>query len=234
MKIIGGLSIPRHYVNLGILTRNATFAKSSIATMTLYREELDELPFFESKFNRGPEFQQNRAILFADRDGLGFDLSNGGLQYPVMNITPDHNLKALQNEYGGFAIANNYSLEDLLEYLGFGHNLSLADLKKLRAILINRKELKKLAIPFGYRKINISKTNRLDWEQKPHMGSEYYKFLSGEIPSHEKCIFDKEVPPVIEAQIGPVDLFKLLLEAESIGYGVPSKEERAVAKVHRR
>lgn len=230
MKITDGISIPRELVKVGIVTQDAIFTKGSIcANLMLYGKEIEALPFYSDSLSNP---KKTRGILFGiDEDKMAVDLINdtAGIKYPAMNITP--NLVELQREYDGFAIAENYSLETLLKYLNFPEEMTISELEKLRKILISKKELRKLAVPCGYGKIDTRKTCILDYEQEGKLGfNEYYKFIGKEVSDNERVVFDKNVPAKIKQQIYPARVFELLVQNRSLGYDVTDNIEYKIAQ----
>lgn len=223
------ITIPRNLVKVGLVTRNATFCREGMgANKALDGKEIDLLPFY---VNDMVDYKKIRGILFGvDQDKMAIDLINNTLiDYPVMNITPE--LSKIQKRLNGFAVSDNYSLETLLEYLDFPEEMTVYELRKLRDILISKKQLRKLALPCCYGKINIWKTNILDYQQEVKLGlGEYYKFIGEGKHENDRCVFDKNVPDLIFQQIYPKDLFKLLVQNQKLGYTITDKEENDVVQ----
>lgn len=219
-----GISIPRKLVRVGVLTKDATFTKSSLpANKVLNGTEIDKIPY---RVYFAADVKKLRGVLFGvNQDKMAMDLLNyeSGIEYPAMNITP--NFYDQQKHFNNLVVADNYSLSTLLEYLGFPEELSDYHFKKLSKILTNKKELKKLAIPCAYGKINTRLTDRLDYEQELKLAGNYYKFTGTRFFDNERCYFDKSVPIEIDQKIYPAAVFELLVGNQSLGYKVTDKSE---------
>lgn len=227
-KFINKFSIPRELVRVGVLTKDAIFNKSWITTnLILSAKEIENLPY-HVLFSSNVKYI--RGIIFGvDQDQMALDLINtSDINYPAMNITP--NLQEQQEKYDDFAIADNYPLASLLEYLNFPEELTVDDLKKLRQILTSKRELTKLAIPYSYGKIDTKLTNILDYEQQPKLAGSYYKFIVEKNSDSERCHFDKTVPDKIEQQIYPAATFELLIRNQKLGYKATGKSEYVAAE----
>lgn len=207
-----GISIPRKLVRIGVLTRDAIFCKGSIPTnLMLNGEEIEQLPYV------GYMADEVRGILFGvNQDNMAVDLLNNGYEYPVMNITKD--LKNQQKKYNNWAVASNYPIESLLKYLGFKEEITAYELQLLSKLLESKRQIKKLALPCSYGRINIRKTDIWDYQQQLKLGRNYYKFISNNNFDNERCVFDKAVYKNLKQQIFPAAIFAMLVKNQKLGY----------------
>lgn len=218
-----GMSINRSLVRVGTLVQNATFSRGSILSIAqLDGEENDKLPLMYRIAN---DTKILRGILFGiNQDNIAMDLINENLEYPIMNTTPS--LVDKDEKYNNCVVVDDYSLDSLLEYLGFNGNVELTkeDLNKIRKILTRKSQIKKLALPCGYGKINIGKTSFFDYSQEVKLSCRnYYTFIGSDISNNERCCFDRKVLSHLGQEISPAAVFETLVKNRKLGYIATSK-----------
>lgn len=210
------VTIPSSIIRIGSLSKDAVFSRASgLAPSFLTPDEINQMPYIEFF---AKDVVHRGIVFMIDEDRMGVDLFNDDVlsNYPVMNFTPKFLKRQIDNN--GFAIGKSFSLEPVLKYLGFPHEMTSKDFYRLRKFLTNKRRIRNLSEPCSYLRIDTSRTSVLDYDQEVKLSrGEYYKFVDNQTIRNEKCEFYSDGAidnPVIQ----PASIFKILVDNLNSGY----------------